>query len=226
MQLAAARLRYFARLANHAPPSLVALLQSDLADEWKAETMEALRFMQRTLSPKLAEQQSMRDWQDFVVRHPSAFVSAIREFEQQAPKAEPPLFNEAAQCAASVFSCSDCAREFTTHKALAAHRARKHHVRRASFFVANGSQCPVCKGDFRTRTRLMHHLEWGKASCVRALREGLVPEFSLAELVDARDADRRTVGLARRQGQWTTAGPPALPPPGGWRRPRAPAEPR
>ena len=66
----------------------------------------------------------------------------------------------------------------------------------------------------------MSHLQWGKAACVTALKEGRLQAFTDEQLTGAVASDREILRAAKVNGTWANAGPPAQPPPTGWRRDR------
>ena len=107
------------------------------------------------------------------------------------------------------FLCVDCGHEARTLARLKLHRLRVHGVRRAARQFVVDSVCPACGGDFRSRLRVLKHLERGASACQAALASGRLPVFS-AEAIAAADA---TDALARRaakdRGVWPESGPPA-----------------
>ena len=220
VQLVVARLCYFCRVVQHAPPSLIALLQCDVADEWKEETLIALRALQDIVRPQLDHLHELEHFEHFVRvnAHSSMWNGLIKRVEKHAAKEEPSAWTAEMPAPTAVFQCSDCSREFTSRKALKCHQSRVHGARRPAYFVAGGSICPACGANFHSRTRLMAHLQWGKASCVAALREGFLPAVPDEQLSQALVADRAVIRAARVSGAWKSSGPPAEPPACGWRR--------
>ena len=77
--------------------------------------------------------------------------------------------------------------------------------------VAESSLCPTCGVDFRSRLRLMTHLERGALGCVLRFRLGALPEISEERAEQLRQADAAEFRAARRLGKhWSKADLPAF----------------
>lgn len=216
-QLAAARLRLWARLVRHGPPVLHALVQSaaDQPWSWARRVMCDLVVLHRA-SGKLSElpppQADLEPWCAFVQNHPAAWASIVAahfmSFRADAhatkvPNAVPepgvdPVVPGGLAEPLVVHQCQECHVHFGSRQALMAHRAHKHGYRRDEARYAVGEVCQFCMLLLHTRARLMGHFVKAPL-CLQShvqFFQPLSPE-ALQQLADAEAPDR---AARRRRG--------------------------
>ena len=95
------------------------------------------------------------------------------------------------------FSCSQCGAGFRSERALSAHRTGAHGARTPWSTRIDGSgRCPICRGNYRTRLRVINHVRC--SSCRH--RIGEVDELPPAVLDALRAMDRAAIRGARKDG--------------------------
>ena len=193
------RLRLAARLVS-ASPSLMALLQSDAGRAWKAELFCDIELLRQEQGPQLVEV-FPQAWKLLV-------SSCQRKLVERRQRSEPPLF--ASVPILPTFSCDECDAVYFTLRALRSHQMKAHQRRREARRHVLGSVCPVCKADFRSRPRVVQHLEVGAKRCVLAWKSSTLVPFSddAVAAADRLDCDHRR--RCKREGRNHLAGPPML----------------
>ena len=182
--LACRRLRYLSSF-DKACPFLRSLLQgSEGRHPWVAQIKEDIALLQAA-SPKLAgmphPQLDVDSWVVFAIEHPAAWRKLLKAWA--CPYA--PLAVDQPKAA-----CPECGMT-VRQQGLGAHQASKHNkIRVARFFCDASGKCPVCQGEFGTRLRCMHHVNYSTEGCLNELEAGLIeplPEEIRIEL-DQQDA--------------------------------------
>ena len=79
----------------------------------------------------------------------------------------------------ALVTCEICSKRFISTRALAVHRSRAHGKQRLAPRLVDGSTCPACLTDFRTRLRLIHHLEYSSAKCLEVVTSEVHPLMRL-----------------------------------------------
>ena len=214
VQIAAARLRYAARLSCHAPSSLFALVQSSGGVEWRLALLEDLRAMHSTLHDKLcalpSPDRAPGQWEAFWTAHPVAWRTLISLFVQRSAASEPgPDGDLDTESESEEFLCIDCGVTFHTRAALVSHRTRRHGYRNPFALRVEGSACLHCGVDFRSRARLLAHLGKVRACGLVALE---FPQLSVEALAAADAADAAALREALRAGRHPRSGLPPLAP--------------
>jgi hypothetical protein len=224
----AARLRYAARAATHAPDFLHALIQGPGGEPWRQEVIYAMLIMRLVLAPRLHEL-PMPDshphiWERWMCKWPTAWAALIRHFLAVVAELPQKYLSAVASVRGPIFFCAGeddgewvclrcaCAPVFCTRRGLKIHAIRCHDSRIEVRWFAIGSVCPVCQTDFRSRLRLLAHLQWGAKACVHAASSGRLPRFSLEQVAaaDAFDAAHHTFCVS--VGRSCLAGSPAIRP--------------
>ena len=196
------RLRLAARLVN-ASPSLMALLQSDAGRAWKAELFCDIELLRQEQGPQLVEVESLSDfeklWCDFPQAWKLLVSSCHRKLVERRQRSEPPLFVPVPIL--PTFSCDECDAVYFTLRALRSHQMKAHQRRREARRYVLGSVCPVCKADFRSRPRVIQHLEVGAKRCVLAWKLGTLVPFSDEAVAAADRLDCEHRRRCKREGR-------------------------
>ena len=111
----------------------------------------------------------------------------------------------------ALVTCEIWSKRFISTRALAVHRSRVHGKKRLAPQLVDGSTCPACLTDFRTRLRLTHHLEYSCPKCLEVVAS-VVPPLSLerARELAAIDASQRR--RAKKAGiSFLATGVPCIP---------------
>ena len=109
--------------------------------------------------------------------------------------------------------CEVCSKRFNSARALAVHRSRAHGKKRLAPQLVDGSTCLACRTDFRTRLRLIHHLEYSSPKCLEVIASEVQPlSLERARELAAIDASQRR--SAKKAGaSFLAAGVPCIPAP-------------
>ena len=226
----AARLRYAARAARHAPPFVLALMRSPGGAGWRQAVVRDTALLWLTIPGKVGSlpdpRIDMMPWEAFWRTWPVQWAALVALMVQAAAK-DPVEFEKklvslgvratdgrepAAECDGWVCNMDGCLREFSTTVGLAAHRTRAHGYTAPERNLVASSLCPVCGTDFRSRKRARLHLRYGALGCRLAMEEGRIPEVEGCLIAEA-DAAQAAAGRAfRRTGAVLGAGLPSLPP--------------
>ena len=75
----------------------------------------------------------------------------------------------------ALVTCEICSKRFISTRALAVHRSRAHGKKRLAPQLVDGSTCPACLTDFRSRLRLIHHLEYSSPKCLEVVASVTFP---------------------------------------------------
>ena len=219
VMVVAERLRYFGRVHRSAPSFLRALMQSPGGREWREEVIKALARLNQMLPAQLGELPSphisLVEWERLCFNFPVAWKNLIRKFIQQAEGFSVGI-DPYSNPEPATFQCDLCppgSKLWRSVRALRCHQAAKHKVSRPAGLVCTTSTCPSCGNDYRTRQRLLHHLEHGARKCRLALVAGDLPHASPEALLAARQEASRQVRESRRGGPSVHSGLPFKPVP-------------
>ena len=205
------RLRLAARLVN-ASPSLMALLQSDAGRAWKAELFCDIELLRQEQGPQLVEVEGLSDfeklWCDFPQAWKLLVSSCQRKLVERRQRSEPPRF--APVPILPTFGCDECDAVYFKLRALRSHQMKAHQRRREARRYVLDSVWPVCKADFRSRPRVIQHLEVGAKRCVLAFKSGTLVPFSDDAVAAADRQDCAHRRQCKREGRSHLAGPPML----------------
>ena len=95
--------------------------------------------------------------------------------------------------------CTFCDAEFATKAALCAHKFAAHGVRAsARQFIDGSGVCPVCRGVFHSRRRVLKHVQGpvhGSALCSEIVASGVLPRLSDAQPRHSMGERRRVLDL-------------------------------
>ena len=144
---------------------------------WKAELSRDIELLRQEMGPQLVDVEGLPDFERLAA---GVFVPA-----------------EARGASSAVGACAGCSRSSD----LQLRRIR------CCLQQAPGPSCPVCKADFRSRPRVVQHLEVGAQRCVLAWKSGAFEPFS-DDAVAA--ADQQDCAHSKREGRSHLAGPPML----------------
>jgi hypothetical protein len=228
-RLDVARLRYARRASSHATPALRALLQSPGAASWRREVLAALAAMRGLLSTRLdalpapVDDGALCEWERFWARFPGPWEALLKRF-LKAAASEPARYAQLAAQARGQqegvdsdsdgeWLCAECGAEFRSRRGLRTHQIHAHGRRREVRRYCLGSVCPTCFGDWHTRLRCLHHMQYGAAACRQAWQTGRLPTFSDEEVAAADAGDRVLRRDCTALGTSELAGPPPVRPP-------------
>ena len=226
--LAAARLRYAARVSLSGGSGLIAVLRAEGSQPWKRELTQSLEFARALLPDKLGALPPAAShpevWEQLWSEFPGEWKAIVRFFFFARAAADPARAHQLAQTllpnschsgpvADEEWFCAECGRDFVTLSSLSHHRAKVHAPRRPARDVCSGSWCPNCGKNFHTRLRVMKHLERGSRACQLALREGRLPRLPDHVIQEADARDRALMVELRKHGRFDNAGPPFRPAP-------------
>ena len=206
------RLRLAARLVN-ASLSLMALLQSDAGRAWKAELFCDIEVLRREKGPQLVEVEGLPDFEKLWCEFSKAWKLLVSVVPAEA-RGTSSAVGTCAACSRSrssdpTFGCDECEAVHKKLRALRSHQMRAHQRRReARRYVLDSIS--VCKADFRSRPRVIQHLEVGAKRCVLAWKSGALepfPDDGVAAADQQVSADR---GQCKREGRSHLARPPML----------------
>ena len=98
-------------------------------------------------------------WFDLIKNYPSGFSQFIKIAVRSS------LFDAGPQTVAllkqpGAFQCTHCSETFDTHQECTAHMFGKHRVKSSVRLVISGTICCCRLMDFRTRTKLHHHIAY------------------------------------------------------------------
>ena len=205
------KLRLAARLVN-ASPSLMALLQSDAGRAWKAELFCDIELQRQEKGPQLVEVEGLSDFEKLWWEFPKAWKRLVsscqRKLVERRQRSEPA--QDALVPVLPTFSCGECDAVYKKLWALRSHQMRGHQRRREARRCVLGSDCPVCKADFRSRPRVIQHLEVGAKRCVLASKCGVLEPLSDDAVAAADQQDCAHRRQCKRKGRSHLAGPPLL----------------
>ena len=92
----------------------------------------------------------------------------------------------------ALVTCELCSKRCISTRALAVHLSRAHGKKRLAPQLIDGSTCPVCLTDFRTRLRLIHQLEYSSPKCLEVVSFVVQPlSLERARELAAIDASQR-----------------------------------
>ena len=173
------RLRLVARLVN-ASPSLMAILQSDAGRAWKADLFCDIELLRQEQGPQLVDVEGLSDfdklWCDFPQAWKLLVTSCQRKLVERRQRSEPPRFSPV--LILPTFVCDECDAVYFKLRALRSHQMKAHQRRWEARRHVLDSVCPVCKSDFRSRPRVIQHLEVGAKRSVLAWKSGTLVPFS------------------------------------------------
>ena len=166
----------------------MALLQSDAGQTWKAELFCDIELLRQQKGPQLVEVEGLSDFEKLWCEFPKVWKllvsSCQRKLVERRQRSEPA--QDALVPVLPTFSCDECDAVYNKLRALRSHQMRAHQRRREARRCVLDSVCPVCKADFRSRPRVIQHLDVGAKRCVLASKCGALEPFS--ELPTSRTA--------------------------------------
>ena len=223
------RLGYAARVTKEAPDSLLALIQNKPGAAWRSVLIEDMVVMRSVLAPKLDEfpcprvsPQVWEAWWSAWPQHWKRLVSCLRTKlataglaalltqPDQTADADP-----APEAAAAVAPCdvarAECDHRFASPMALSSHAAAAHGVRRwARWYAGANGVCSVCGWCFRTRPRLIAHLQHSSRRCANMISLGAVEPYDDDTVADMDEADRVANAAMHKVGALPCSGLPAF----------------
>ena len=132
----------------------------------------------------------------FISSHPRAWKGLVKAGVADMAAAEranssrqvPPPPAAQAQCC-----CYDCGAAFSSRSRLSTHAYSVHGRRAQANDYIKGTHCPVCKGEFATRTRVLFHVQFASRRCLQQLIDFHTPleQAERAELIAQDTADNR-----------------------------------
>ena len=205
--------RHASRVARKAPSLLHALLQNvgGAMIPWTKALVDDLAALKRAAPKKLEELPPFEaDPQKWIVlwsRYPRQWAQLVKLLPLN------DYDDEVDDLPDALVTCEICSKRFISTRALAVHRSRAHGKRKLATQLVDGSTCSACLTDFRTRLRLIHHLEYSSPKCLEVVASE-VPPLSLerARKLAAIDASQRR--RAKKAGvSFLAAGVPCIPAP-------------
>ena len=213
------RLLYAPKLMQHAPPSLLAMLQTihsprgDIPAPWSKQLVDDLRILQSYYGSKLSEmpdpQVNANAWALLMIGFASEWSMLVKGyFEFQSPMTERV---ETVSSNSLDFVCNLCDERpaFKNAKALASHQRTKHKLRNPlTDYLDDSGICPVCSSHFHNRVRLLAHVsetrkrsKTSHATCRELLLRGAFPKISVELRTAAGMKDREMRRAAQRAGR-------------------------
>ena len=171
VHLRTCRLRYLSRLLKFGPPLLLHMIAFEAGLEepwaWTSLILEDLAWLKAkvfsldSLPPPCDDQVQ---WFDLIKNYPSEFSQFIKiavrnSLFDAGPQTVPTLKQPGA------FQCTQCSETFDTHQECTAHMFGKHRIKSSVRLVISGTICCCCLMDFRTRTKLHHHIAYKSSKC-------------------------------------------------------------
>ena len=204
------RLLCASRVTRKAPSLLRALLQNvgGAMFPWTQALVDDLAALKRAAPKKLEELPPFEDdpqkWILVWTRYPRQWAQLVKllplnDYDDELPDA--------------FVTCEVCSRRFNSARALAVHRSRAHGKKRLAPQLVDGSTCPACRTDFRTRLRRIHHLEYSSPKRREVIASEVLPlSLERARELAAIDASPRR--RAKKAGvSFLAAGVPCIPAP-------------
>ena len=183
------RLLYASRVVRKAPSLLHALLHNvgGAMILWTKALVDDLAALKRAAPKKLEELPPFEDdpqkWIVLWTRYPHQWAQLVNLLRLK------DYDDEVDDVPDALVTCEICSKRLISTRALAFYRSRAHGKKRVAPQLVDGSTCPACLADFRTRLRLIHHLEYSSPKCLASV----VPPLSLerARELAAIDASQR-----------------------------------
>ena len=222
--ITAARLR-FAALLLQGPMVVIALLQPRGVSAWSAHLCDDMRSMRNALQVQLAELPDpgfvVGPWCSIVREHRRPWKALVAQCQRflvllstcVATDMGVCLFRSGPDMALEVqhHACLDCGKSCATVAALATYPWRAHGaISQVGQFVLD-TIGPVSKRDFRTRQRVMAHMERGSLRCAMAWHTGALPPHPPSDVVAADVASRAFARTERAAGLNPLGGLPSRP---------------
>ena len=154
------RLLYASRVARKAPSLLHALLQNvgGAMIPWTEALVDDLAALKRAAPKKLEElppfEADPQKWTVLWTRYPHHWAQLVKLLPLN------DYDDEVDDLLDALVTREICSKRFISTRTLAVHRSRAHGKKRLAPQLVDGSTCPPCLTDFRTRLRLIHHLEY------------------------------------------------------------------
>ena len=205
------RLLYASRVARKAPSLLHALLQNvgGAMIPWTEALVDDLAALKRAAPKKLEElppfEADPQKWIVLWTRYPHQWAQLVKLLPLN------DYDDEVDDLLDALVTREICSKRFISTRALAVHRSRAHGKKRLAPQLVDGSTCPACLTDFRTRLRLIHHLEYSSPKCLEVVASEVPPlSVERARELAAIDASQRR--RAKKAGvSFLAAGVPCIP---------------
>ena len=207
------RLLYASRVAGKAPSLLHALFQNvgGAMIPWTNALVDDLAALKRAAPKKLEElppfEADLQKWIVLWTRFPRQWAQLVKLLPLN------DYDDEVDDLPDALVICEICSKRFSSARALAVHRSRAHGKKRLAPQLVDGSTCPACLIDFRTRLRLSHHLEYSSPKCLEIVASEIPPlSLERARELAAIDASQRR--RAKKGGvSFLAVGVPCIPAP-------------